>query len=109
MNAGTQKQLAEWVQRLINDPSTVAPMTDWMDEQGINSQQLREVMKPLLEAKYVFRYINPKKKFCSCANYFTKYKEITISQLGYSLRINSRARRNYQTNEYLNRCATKLT
>lgn len=99
MKHGTQIQLAEWVERLRNDPSASWPMADWMEEQNIKGhKQVREACKYLLVAHSSLN-TQHLKKFTGITTYFTKFKQIRITQKGFSFKIQIEERDKYWTNK----------
>lgn len=109
MKNDIQVQLADWIERLRNDPSTAWVFNDWLQENNLPNQQIAEAMKFLLMAHGAI-VVPSLLKWCGITTYFTKFKIVVIQQKGFSYKIKISKRPKFWTNMRLtnHRCYKKL-
>jgi hypothetical protein len=94
----SQIELAEWIEKLRNDPSVAWVLADWMEERDIRHvKQLHEAKKYLIVAHSSVSY--KRKKGCGITTYFTKFKQIQVNQNGFRFEIKIQNRDKYWTNK----------
>ncbi len=105
MKHDIQIQLAQWIEQLRINVSTVNAVADWMDENNIPSQQMREAAKyiGMAHSVWITKPMKNKKgkerKFFGSTWYFTKFKTICVSQRGYTYKILITERNKFATNK----------
>lgn len=110
MKHDVQIELAKWIEKLRNDPSVAWVLADWMEEWNIKGhKQVREACKYLLVSHSSLN-TQHLKKFMGITTYFTKFKQIRITQKGFSFKIQIEKRDKYWTNKriQMNLCYKNL-
>lgn len=94
MHISTQQEYFNWIETVINEPTALPPFCDWLDENGIRSQQWREAAAFLPNVTQILRTNRPYAKILQMV---TKQKVIAIYKYyNNRIRVMIHKRKHYQ-------------